>query len=238
MKNWAFPDLMPQNDTLKAVWVSRAEQLLSKLPKATDGEHARWLKTQEESAGQGEQFNSIDAILRRHHGEIKVMDVPRWVWWEEATPYPEDVKWQWRDGSWYYSYPRRTCFTLPEVLQYFPGNASDLYLWFCHTGEVLQPAKKKTPSVKAAAEFKGRLSMQAPARAWLEEMAVQIPKDFRERFGRELKEGLSPEQMEHARAQVSTAIQTALRDTSNRTVNLNVYMQARPISTPRLTSGG
>ena len=232
MKDWAFPDLTPKDDKLKAVWVNRAEQLLSKLPKHTDGEHAQWLNTPEESTGQGQRFNSIDAILRRHNGEIKVMDVPRWIQWEEATPYPADAEWRWRDGAWHYGYPRRTCFTLAEVLQYYPGNASDLYLWYCHNGEVLRPAKKTTQSVKAAAEFKGRLTMKGPARSWLHEMAIQVPKDFQERFGRCLKRGLSPEIMAQAREQVSTAIQSALRDTSNRTVNLNVYMKARPYQHP------
>ena len=74
--------------------------------------------------------------------------------------------------------------------------------------------------------------MNAPARAWLQEMALQIPKDFRERFGRGLKRGLSADLMTQAREQVSAAIQTALRDTSNRTVNLNVYMRARPYAHP------
>ena len=86
--------------------------------------------------------------------------------------------------------------------------------------------------MKAAAEFSGRLTMNAPARAWLQEMAIQLPKDFREQFGRGLKRGLSADLMTQSREQVSAAIQTALRDTSNRTVNLNVYMRARPYSHP------
>jgi hypothetical protein len=50
MDTWAFPDLTPDGDHLKAVWVGRCEQLLSKLPENTDGEHARWLEDALQSA--------------------------------------------------------------------------------------------------------------------------------------------------------------------------------------------
>ena len=159
METWAFPDLTPQGDALKAVWVSRCEQLLSKLPEHTDGEHARWLDAKQATTESGSGFNSIAAAIRRHQGETKVMDVVRWVLWEEETPFPADAIWEWRSDAWRYMYKRRACFTLPEVFQYFPGTASSLYLWYCHNGEIVRPAKKKTQSVEAAAEFSGRLSM-------------------------------------------------------------------------------
>ena len=115
MDTWAFPYLTPQGDHLKAVWVSRCEQLLSKLPENTHGEHARWLDATQVHPELGSGFNSIAAVLRRHHGEIKVMDVERWVRWEEATPFPAEAEWEWRNEAWHYGHKRRTCFTLPEV---------------------------------------------------------------------------------------------------------------------------
>ena len=232
MENWAFPDLTPEGDDLKANWVSRCEQLLSEIPKHTDGEHARWLDAPQALTASGSGFNSIDAVLRRHNCEIKVMEVKRWVRWEEETPYPEEVEWEWRNEAWHYEYKRRTCFTLSEVFQYYPGSARSLYLWYCYNGDIVRHAKKTTQSVKAAAEFSGRLTMKAPARAWLKDMAMQVPKDFRDQFGRELKSGLTAGLMAKAREQVSAAIQTALRDTANRTVNLNVYMKKRPYVYP------
>ena len=118
------------------------------------------------------------------------------------------------------------------MLQYYPGDASSLYSWYCSSGVTVRNAKKKTQSVKCAAEFSARTILKFPARSWLQEMSHQIPQDFREEFGRGLKNGVSPDLMKQARAQVSLAIETALRDTSNRTVNLNVYMEARPYLFP------
>ena len=63
-------------------------------------------------------------------------------------------------------------------------------------------------------------------------MAIEIPKDFLEHFGRELKSGMPADLMTQAREQVSAAILNALRDTTNRTVNLNVYSNSRPYKHP------
>ena len=69
-----LPVLGPEGDKAKLVWVSRCEQLLSKLPEHTDGVHAEWLHAPQSAAVQASPINSIGAILRRHHGEIKVID--------------------------------------------------------------------------------------------------------------------------------------------------------------------
>ena len=209
------------------------------MPAPSDGAHAEWLDSEinKKGAANGTHFNNIEAVIRRHHGEVKVMDVPRWVRWEEETPYPAGVYWSWYESGWYYWAPRRVCFTLPEVFQYFPGTASALYLWYCHNGETVRGAERTTQSVKAAATFHARVTMEAPAKAWLKEMVAQLPLEFRRQFGRDLPSGSIPaDLMTQAREQVSAAIQAALRDTANRSVNLNVYMRARPYQFPVASS--
>jgi len=74
MNDWDFSDLEPEGDKAKLVWVSRCVQLLSKLPEHTDGVHAEWLQAPQSAAAVASPINSIGAILRRHHGEIKVID--------------------------------------------------------------------------------------------------------------------------------------------------------------------
>ena len=58
------------------MWINRAEQLLSKMPDPSDGEHAAWLDPANNPKGaeQGKHFNNIDAVIRHHKGEIKVLD--------------------------------------------------------------------------------------------------------------------------------------------------------------------
>ena len=85
MDDWEFSDLEPEGDKAKLVWLSRCEQLLSKLPDHTDGEHAEWLHAPQSAASKASPFNSIGAILKRHNGEIKVID-------DVASKFPRSSK--------------------------------------------------------------------------------------------------------------------------------------------------
>ena len=77
---WAFPDLTPGEGD-KAVFVDRCKQLMKKLPSHEDGEHATWLdpakKKPQRAAADVQEFNTMNACLRRHHGEVKVMDIKK-----------------------------------------------------------------------------------------------------------------------------------------------------------------
>ncbi len=73
-----------------------------------------WL--QEEGVG---KFNSVEAVLKRHTGEVKSMTIPYWVPWEEGDYYPPETEWRWFEGrrfeGWHFKTERETCFSLAEV---------------------------------------------------------------------------------------------------------------------------
>ena len=83
---WALPELQETDAGWRSAFVDRASQLLSKLPRREDGEHAEWLN--ETPEGGGARFNAMEACLRRHAGEIHSTRVWYQVPWESDDLIP------------------------------------------------------------------------------------------------------------------------------------------------------
>ena len=234
---WGFPDLEEELSEVeeKTVFVDRCKQLLKKLPSHQDGKHAEWLhpakKKTQGSAARGEEFNTMNACLKRHQGQVKVMDVKYLVEIDNASEAPQGATITNDNGRVFFDKTKKVCFTLAECFQYFRGTSSALYLWYCSNGEEVNKAKKKTQPLRCAAEFQQQKNSKAAAKCWLQHIDLQLKKEFREFFKKPLKE-IPADIMKEIRDQVSTAITAALRDTSNRNIDLNVFMAKRPYQSP------
>ena len=151
--DWAFPDLTP-GESEKACFVSRAKQLLQKLPSHEDGPHAHWLDPALVKHQSSQPFNTMEACLRHHHGEVRCRSVRVLVEIDDESQAPEGAEVVVDNGKIFYKATRTVSFGLADVFQYYPGTASDLYMWYLNPdNKVVAPAKQTTQSVKAAAAF-------------------------------------------------------------------------------------
>lgn len=91
------------------------------------------------------RFNAMEATLRHHQGEMK----SRTIWCRQACTAgdgPDGAKYGFEDEVHLYWAQKHVCFSLAEAYQYWWGNASDIYAWYCSpsAGKVIKKAKLKT----------------------------------------------------------------------------------------------
>ena len=172
-KKWDLPEVKEVcARRTQTVFIDRIGQLISKMPSRADGDHAKWMKDEATAQRSGSLSSPLDACLRKHHGEIRSCKVEYRVRWHLGAPWPRNCKWTTNsDGSMSYWMSAQTSFELADVFQYYPGNGSDLYRWYC-SQEVVRPPKKKTQSMKAASVFDSMKQGKTYYRSWLTEMKV------------------------------------------------------------------
>ena len=66
--------------------------------------------------------NPMDAVMKRHQGEVRMFEIPYLVPWETGNgEAPKDATWVWLDGQWHWWNTWRTSYTLPSLFQRLPG---------------------------------------------------------------------------------------------------------------------
>lgn len=70
---------------------SRLRTSPSKLPSQGDGDHVAWLGNKTVHAKSSnvivmpeQETNTVDAVMKRHHGEVRVFEIPYYVPWEDG----------------------------------------------------------------------------------------------------------------------------------------------------------
>ena len=123
-----------EGGVVDAATASRLRTLLSKMPSPNDGEHDAWLAHKTEHGVSRDAIvmperltNTMDAVMKRHHGEVRVFEVPYVPWKDGDGNVGVDHKWVWPEGQWHWENTWHTPYTLACLFQYFPGTCSELY---------------------------------------------------------------------------------------------------------------
>jgi len=181
--------------------------------------------------------NTLDPVMKRHQGEVRMFEVLYLVPWEAGDgETPKGAEWVWLEGQWHWWNTWRTSYTLPSLFQYSRGTSAEVYEYWCKRGTVVRPAKKTTQSTAGAMGFhhmkEARLDGRAALRQWIEEIKVELPKKYYEKYGERLRE-IPLDVLKQVAAKASAALLGALLNTRNRNCFMNPFMKQAKYLYPR-----
>ena len=96
-----------EGGVVDAAAASRVRTLLSVLPSSSDGAHTQWMahktvhgRSTNSSVKCERLTNTMDAVMKRHQGEVRMCEVPYLVPWEAGDgETPKDAEWVWLEGQ-------------------------------------------------------------------------------------------------------------------------------------------
>ena len=147
----------------------------------------------------------------------------------------EGATWVELAGQWHWENTWHKAYTLASLFQYSRGTSSELYEYWCKRGKVPRPARKPVQAKSSALEFDHIKESKKHGRAgvtqWLEQIKIELPKLYRDKYGKKLPE-ITPEVLQEMSSKATDVFLLALLNTRNRNIFSN------PIHERRQAPGG